>query len=71
MFKPIVNVKEGRVRGTTVKSVLGPSYIVFHEIPFANPPVGKLRFKVIDISDIKHFEMSFETCRCTQEIMYN
>ncbi|XP_076170782.1 esterase E4-like [Ptiloglossa arizonensis] len=45
MFKPIVNVKEGRVRGTTVKSVLGPSYIVFHEIPFANPPVGKLRFK--------------------------
>ncbi|XP_043263039.1 esterase FE4-like [Colletes gigas] len=45
MYKPLVTVKEGKIRGVVVKSVLGPSYIAFHEIPFAASPTGKLRFK--------------------------
>ncbi|XP_020709423.2 juvenile hormone esterase-like [Athalia rosae] len=39
-----VLVKQGWLRGTLVKSVIGDSYISFKGIPFAAPPVGKLRF---------------------------
>lgn len=45
MYKPIITVKQGKLRGVTVKSSLGSSYIAFHEIPFAASPIGKLRFK--------------------------
>ncbi|XP_053970492.1 para-nitrobenzyl esterase-like isoform X1 [Hylaeus volcanicus] len=45
MDEPIVTVKQGKLRGCTVQGVLGSSYIAFHEIPFAAPPVGKLRFQ--------------------------
>ncbi|XP_043257782.1 esterase FE4-like [Colletes gigas] len=45
MYKPIVTLKQGKVRGISAKSVLGSSYVVFYEIPFAAPPIGELRFK--------------------------
>ncbi|XP_053994650.1 esterase FE4-like [Hylaeus volcanicus] len=45
MYKPIVTLKQGKARGASVQGVLGSSYIAFHEIPFAAPPVGELRFK--------------------------
>ncbi|XP_046750586.1 esterase E4-like [Diprion similis] len=44
MAEPIVNVKQGSLRGTTVKSVIGESYLAFNGIPFAAPPIGNLRF---------------------------
>lgn len=51
MSKPIVTIKQGKIQGAVVKSVLGPSFNAFYEIPFAAPPVGDLRFKVIDHLD--------------------
>lgn len=45
MSEPVVTVKQGKLRGVVVKSVLGNSYIAFRGIPFAAPPVGDLRFK--------------------------
>ncbi|XP_031826306.1 esterase FE4-like isoform X2 [Nomia melanderi] len=45
MYNPIVIVKQGKLRGAVEKSVLGTSFIAFHEIPFAAPPIGELRFK--------------------------
>ncbi|XP_076171488.1 esterase FE4-like isoform X2 [Ptiloglossa arizonensis] len=45
IHKPIVATNQGQVQGDTVKGVLGLSYIAFHEIPYAAPPIGKLRFK--------------------------
>ncbi|XP_054012751.1 esterase FE4-like [Hylaeus anthracinus] len=45
MYKPKVSLKEGKIRGSVVPSVLGSNYIAFFEIPYAAPPVGKLRFK--------------------------
>ncbi|XP_015518299.2 esterase FE4-like isoform X1 [Neodiprion lecontei] len=44
MGGPMVNVKQGWLRGTIVKSVVGGSYISFKGIPFAAPPLGDLRF---------------------------
>ncbi|XP_076647374.1 esterase FE4 isoform X2 [Halictus rubicundus] len=45
MNEPIVTVKQGKLRGAVQKSVFGSSFIAFHEIPFAAPPIGELRFK--------------------------
>ena len=45
MNKPIVTIKHGKIQGAVVKSVLGPCFNAFYEIPFAAPPVGDLRFK--------------------------
>ncbi|XP_076244348.1 esterase FE4 [Calliopsis andreniformis] len=45
MNKPIVSVKDGKLQGAEVKSVLGPSFVAFYDIPFAAPPLGELRFK--------------------------
>ncbi|XP_012262883.2 esterase E4-like isoform X3 [Athalia rosae] len=44
MAAPEVKVKQGWLRGTTVKSVDGGTYVSFRGIPYAAPPVGKLRF---------------------------
>ncbi|XP_050513371.1 cholinesterase 1-like isoform X3 [Diabrotica virgifera virgifera] len=37
---------EGKVRGHTLQSTKGNTYYAFQDIPYAAPPVGKLRFKV-------------------------
>lgn len=46
MSQPIVTVKQGKLKGGIVENVLGGKYIAFWGIPYAVPPVGKLRFKV-------------------------
>ncbi|KAG0727829.1 Venom carboxylesterase-6 [Chionoecetes opilio] len=42
---PLVDTKDGRVSGIVEKSVQGREFDSFYGIPFARPPVGKLRFK--------------------------
>lgn len=45
----IANTEYGKVQGVKTKTVLGEDYIKFLGIPYAEKPVGKLRFKVIVI----------------------
>ena len=42
----LVNTKFGAVKGFVEKAVNGREFFSFKGIPFAEPPVGKLRFKV-------------------------
>ncbi|CAH2233124.1 jg13988 [Pararge aegeria aegeria] len=42
---PVVTVQEGKLRGTTYNLVDGSTCFAFRGIPFAQPPVGDLRFK--------------------------
>lgn len=46
MAEPVVNVKQGRLRGAEIKSPVGGTFLSFKGVPFAQPPVGDLRFKV-------------------------
>lgn len=52
MERPIVTLTEGQIQGTTLKSVLGQHYLAFRGIPFAQPPLGDLRFRVYLIQKI-------------------
>ena len=40
----IVQTKDGKVRGETLRSDLGKEVDVWDRIPFAQPPVGELRY---------------------------
>ncbi|CAL4244064.1 unnamed protein product, partial [Meganyctiphanes norvegica] len=42
---PTVSLPQGKVRGVTKDGENGRQYNVFHNIPYAQPPVGALRFK--------------------------
>ncbi|XP_043287111.1 pyrethroid hydrolase Ces2a-like isoform X2 [Venturia canescens] len=42
---PIVQVKEGKLKGFIAKNHDGGEYFAFRGIPFAEPPIGQLRFK--------------------------
>lgn len=42
-----VTTRTGPVEGIEKKTRLGTDYISFQKIPYAKPPVGHLRFKVI------------------------
>lgn len=43
--RPVVSVKQGKVRGVTSTLPNGGQFHYFKGIPYAEPPVGKLRFK--------------------------
>jgi len=42
---PIISTQAGYIRGDVAKSFLGSSYSSFKGIPYAEPPVGPLRFR--------------------------
>lgn len=50
MKYPIVEISDGKVRGTVLKNLDGEDYYAFLGIPYAKPPIGKLRFKVSFLS---------------------
>lgn len=43
----VVQLDQGRVMGASLKSRNGRGFKAFFGIPYAKPPVGNLRFKVI------------------------
>ncbi|XP_069953421.1 juvenile hormone esterase [Cherax quadricarinatus] len=42
---PVVNTEEGRISGLKEHSLNGAAFYAYRSIPFAQPPVGDLRFK--------------------------
>lgn len=46
MLKTIVKTVTGNIRGQILRDIEGNQYLSFRGVPYAKPPVGKLRFKV-------------------------
>lgn len=46
----LIKTPQGNITGTTRKSLSGREIHAFLGIPYAKPPVGDLRFKVIDFA---------------------
>lgn len=49
MENPIVEVRQGKLRGINEKNINGINYVAFRGVPYAKPPIGNLRFKVTSI----------------------
>ncbi|RZB41186.1 COesterase and/or Abhydrolase 3 domain containing protein [Asbolus verrucosus] len=45
MDKPIIAIQQGKLRGRIAEDIDGKIYYSFQGIPYAKPPLGKLRFK--------------------------
>lgn len=43
----MVTTKYGPVRGCKRTSIVGEEYLSFRGVPYARPPLGDLRFKVM------------------------
>lgn len=43
---PVVETHLGRIRGSVLQSRLGERFYAFRGIRYAQPPIGKMRFKV-------------------------
>ena len=43
---PIVSIKHRTLKGKFMTSLSGRNFAAFQGIPYAKPPIGKLRFKV-------------------------
>lgn len=44
----LVDTESGPILGAKKVSILGDDYYSFQRIPYAEPPVGELRFRVSD-----------------------
>jgi len=49
MSETRIQVAEGKLKGAVVHGCNNVRYFAFRGIPYAKPPVGELRFKVIII----------------------
>lgn len=55
MKEPIVQTKNGTLRGVVQRNVENEDYCAFKGIPYAQPPIGDLRFKVSLILPNKNY----------------
>lgn len=46
MAVTVVETKQGKLKGVVRDNIDGGKYISFRGVPFAEPPVGPLRFRV-------------------------
>jgi carboxylesterase type B len=47
MVLPEITIDQGKLRGTVATDYDGKEYFRFQGIPYAKPPIGELRFKVL------------------------
>lgn len=58
-----VQIEQGKLRGVVCENNEG-KYLAFKGIPYAKPPIGRLRFKVSEAVNKCNSEYFFVTCIC-------
>lgn len=53
---PTVWIKDGGLKGFRMKTLSGKAFVAFQNVPFAQPPVESLRFRVSVISLLKQHQ---------------
>lgn len=60
--KPVIKTTDGKVRGRVMESRCGVPFYGFRGMPYAQPPINRLRFKVRDVYQTlptdKHFVLN-------------
>lgn len=46
MSRPVVETRQGQLRGVQLRDHDGKEFFGFKGVPYAKPPVGQLRFEV-------------------------
>ncbi|XP_062534697.1 esterase B1-like [Armigeres subalbatus] len=71
--RPIVSVRQGKLRGITAQLPNGSRYHYFKGVPYAKPPVGELRFKPpvpLDSFDTPVLDCAMERSDCIQRDLF-
>lgn len=55
----IVNTPSGKLQGSILQTWTDKNFYSFRGVPFAEPPIGNLRFKVSEVylNDLKVYEL--------------
>ncbi|XP_068140609.1 juvenile hormone esterase-like [Drosophila tropicalis] len=70
---PVVNTTLGRIKGTIMESFQGKSIYAFRGIPYAQPPIGNLRFAApqpIQQFEYEIFQATADSAICPQPLPY-
>jgi hypothetical protein len=59
----LVSIEQGAVRGSEMTSFHGKDFCSYRGIPYAEPPVGKLRFRVSDHTPLEAPFYSQNLCK--------
>lgn len=62
---PVIKITTGEVRGHILKSRDGRDFYSFSGIPYAKPPIGDLRFKVIFQNKITNIIINYSSTNKT------
>lgn len=65
----LVTTQEGVLRGKTAKDLNGSEFFSFQGVPYAQPPIGELRFKVTVPNLIKTYFENLSTGPSTSSAM--
>lgn len=60
MTTSLIKIHQGQLIGTVSKNLDGKDFYSFRGIPYARPPLGKLRFQVQKLSYYLDIETFFE-----------
>lgn len=58
---PALEIAQGRIAGTTEFSTNGRRIYSYYSIPYAEPPIGKLRLKVSVVCSLRPDEHDYGT----------
>lgn len=64
-----IEIPQGKLRGSTSFARNGKKFLQFLNIPYAQPPVGSLRFEVSSLYHYYHYQSIYLLCCCLERLI--